>query len=140
MLLVVHLLSFKSSNDCTTGTGSNADHSLIDLQGHGCALCKNLDFYDSKERQMLFSAKLKGRANSVSVSHTVIPVSSAGPSSACVPVQFQPHALIRAPQLSEVELNERGCRSTHNGSTSPSSPSAVLAPLPQNCKPTYIHF
>lgn len=52
---------------------------------------------------MLSAAELRGRASSVSASHTVIPVSSAGPSSACMPVQFQPHALIRAPQLSGVE-------------------------------------
>eukprot|EP00064_Thunnus_orientalis_P009418 superscaffoldBa00001196_g9442 len=68
----------------------------------------------SRERQMLSAAELRGRPSSVSASHTVIPVSSAGPSSACMPVQFQPHALIRAPQLSGVELTEQGCRSTQN--------------------------
>lgn len=63
---------------------------------------------------MLSAAELRGRANSVSASHTVIPVSSAGPSAACMPVQFQPHALIRAPQLSGLELAEKGCHSAQN--------------------------
>lgn len=63
---------------------------------------------------MLSAAKLRGRASSVSASHTVIPVSSAGPSAACMPVQFQPRAQIRAPQLSGLELTEQGCRSAQN--------------------------
>lgn len=63
---------------------------------------------------MLYAAKIRGRASSVSASHTVIAVSSAVPSSACMPVQFQPHALIRAPQLSLMELIEQGCPSAQN--------------------------
>lgn len=95
-------------------TESIADRSLTDLQDRSCSLCERLDFWDSRERQMLSAAELRGRANSVSASHTVIPVSSAGPSAACMPVQFQPHALIRAPQLSGLELAEKGCHSAQN--------------------------
>lgn len=99
-------------------TESNAGRSLTDLQDCSCSLCERLDFWDSRERQMLSAAELRGRASCVSASHTVIPVSSAGPSAACMPVQFQPHAQIRAPQLSGVELTEQGCCSAQNCSVS----------------------
>lgn len=95
-------------------TESNADRSLTGLQDFSRSLCGHLDFWDSKARQMLSAVELRGRASSVSASHSVIAGSLVVPSSACMPVQFQPHALIRAPQLSAMELTEQDCPSAQN--------------------------